>query len=279
MPMRLAERSHREQLAKRLALATVTRFRDDPTLDPLREERALRYDLSRRRIADEMRDALARVEQTRDYVELYQLATEENTQLAAENQSLLAQVDSLRGSVASLDKYSARLRWQLEQAGVSEAVEVEVVEETPAAFASVLAAVNYASRQYATELYFLPSAVETAQRCEYRDATEVHRQLASLATIARRIQEGSITGALTTAFKDAGLDYASGISGATSKKMRRQYEFRDGSSVYRCEEHLRKGKSYDPKESFRIYFTTANLCDERIVIGHVGPHLDTKTTS
>jgi hypothetical protein len=50
--------------------------------------------------------------------------------------------------------------------------------------------------------------------------------------------------------------------------------------TYSCGEHLALGISYDPRHCLRVHFCLQpRLPDGRILIGHCGRHLDTKSTT
>jgi hypothetical protein len=49
--------------------------------------------------------------------------------------------------------------------------------------------------------------------------------------------------------------------------------------VVQCHEHIVVGSSYDPRYCLRIYFSSRSPEDARFIIGHVGRHLDVKTTT
>jgi hypothetical protein len=141
-------------------------------------------------------------------------------------------------------------------------------------------AVEQAQALFADELLFLPSALETADASPYRNPSEVADALAALAEVARRLKKGPLGRKIVDVFKEMNVDYGGGLSPSTSKKIRKQYVFRDEDREYACEEKIRVGGgSPDPFDSLRIYFTTKDRSRGRIVVGHVGRHLDVLSTN
>ena len=93
------------------------------------------------------------------------------------------------------------------------------------------------------------------------------------------IRDGTLRGSIHGAFDQLNIDYASGMSKNTPKKMLQQYDFLHDGTVYSCYEHLKHGGTHDPAACLRVYFTTKQRIDGKIVVGHVGRHLDVTSTA
>lgn len=161
--------------------------------------------------------------------------------------------------------------------GDDEATEIEAA---PDSGPSLLDVVRQAAERYPDALLVLDSAEAAAQASPFVDVDRVSAVLDAMALIARRRGEGALGTSLREAFRDLGVDYRSGISAASSRKLRDQHRLRgpDGTE-YECEEHIALGSSYDPRHCLRIYFTSKSAMDIRFVIGHVGRHLDVQSTT
>ena len=140
-------------------------------------------------------------------------------------------------------------------------------------------AVEAVSQIQGDSLFFLPSAFESARQSTYRRPDEVYKALEALGEVAERILAGTLGTTPRDALRALGQDYAVGLSENTPKKLRRQYEFTYRGRIFQCEEHLKVGGGYDPATCLRVYFTTEQRFDGKVVIGHVGRHLDVATTT
>jgi hypothetical protein len=140
--------------------------------------------------------------------------------------------------------------------------------------------VRQAASRHAESLLILDSAESAAELSPFEDADRAAAILDAMALVARRRQRGSLGSGLREAFRELGVDYRSGISASSSKRLRQQHEFTDANGrVFLCEEHIAVGSTYDPRYCLRIYFTSRSGMETRFIIGHVGRHLDVMSTS
>jgi hypothetical protein len=150
-------------------------------------------------------------------------------------------------------------------------------DDAPTTLAEV---VRQAASRHAESLLVLESAEAAAEQSPFEDADRAAAILDAMALVARRRQRGSLGSGLREAFRELGVDYRSGISASSSKRLRQQHEFSDASGrVFMCEEHIAVGSTYDPRYCLRIYFTSRASMETRFIIGHVGRHLDVMSTT
>jgi hypothetical protein len=276
LPRRLALPSERYKLAQWLAVLTTQRFVENPHLPEIRDKRAVAYERRHRLLRDELirRRAAARDETA--YEAIAEMAFKEIDKLTAENEELGAEVADMKARLRWSAKQIARLRYHASTVADAEEVGVPVPAFDPA---TVAEAVQYAAQVYDEQLFFLPKAFETAQDSQYRHPSEVLRVLDGLADVAATMATGTLGMSICDALRERNIDYRSAISDTTSKRLRQQFKFRHGNRQYRCEEHICLGGTYDPVDCLRIYFTTKQMIDGKIVIAHVGRHLNVMTTT
>jgi hypothetical protein len=158
-----------------------------------------------------------------------------------------------------------------------ENAEDDVREEDSLSLVEVL---RQAGSAHPDALLVLEAAERSALESPFEDLDRVAVILDAVAQVARRRQSGTLGASLRDAFRELGVDYRGGISAATSKKHRQQYDLPGpGGQIYTCEEHIALGESYDPRHCLRIYFTSRAAREPRFVIGHVGRHFDVLTTT
>ncbi|MCI0435727.1 MAG: hypothetical protein L0271_19110 [Gemmatimonadetes bacterium] len=140
--------------------------------------------------------------------------------------------------------------------------------------------VRAAAELHADALVLLDSASASAADSPYEDPERVRAILDAMARVARRRRDGVLRTSLREAFADLGIDYRSAIARNTSARLREQYRFSfGGGDVVEMEEHIVLGNTYDPRRCLRVHFSSRVPNEPRFVIGHVGRHLDVKTTS
>jgi hypothetical protein len=272
LPRRLSTSSERLRLAQLLTSLTVNGFEEEPFLAELRDERAVLVDERRMGLISQLSTAQKIASDGNDYRELAELYDLQNTQLRQELEQAQEDLDDAQHKIAGLQFALAQ------KASVS----ANEAEGNLAAFppADVADAVEQAQELFRNELLILPSAIEAAKESPYRSPGDVADALSALADVARRLSGGSLGKKLAEVFAEANIDYGGGLSPTTPKKLRKQYVFRDDLREYACEEKIRVGGgSADPTDSLRIYFTTKDRANGRIVVGHVGRHLDVISTN
>ena len=190
----------------------------------------------------------------------------------------------INGSGASaLDRKLDRLITFVRQALPVPDAEVDLTAHAAAedrALSALAEIVSRAQQERLESLLVLDSAVRSAQDSPFEDHETVEIVLDIMARVSARRVEGKLGTSLRDAFKESGVNYASGIPGGTSSRMREQYRFTDENGrVHECHEHIRLGRTYDPRYCLRIYFSSKSSGESRFVIGHVGKHFEVKTTS
>lgn len=274
LPKRLADPAERLRLAGFLASLTVRRFHEDPVLPELRDERAVRAEERRRSLLQDLQSAHTTA--ARDAEEWARIAED----LDKENRALKARIDNLEEQLDAAQGTIKALQESFRQFQAAQGVEASPPPEPQFSPESVLEAVEMADLTFGDNLLILPTALEAAANSPYERPGEVFRALGILADIAKRMAAGPLGRNLSDVIRENGLDYGAGLSPNTPKKMRQQYQFTDSDTVHRCEQHLNLGSSaYDPKECLRIYFNSEERPDGKIVVGHVGRHLDVLTTT
>ena len=256
---------------------TIHRFETADGLAELRDQRAVWDEQRRRTLNQELERRNRAVRDMEGMRAVWKDASEENERLydqVADLENRLKEADSrTRWLEGERRRLSLRLAESQERAETG---------EFPVAFepASVEEAVDN-SREFLEEwLLFLPSAFDSARKSPYKRPTEVSRALEALGDLARDMQAGVVNRPIIEYMRERKIDYRSGVSETTSKVQRKQYQFYHDGSIYVCEEHICLGVSRDPSECLRIYLTTKQLLVEgKIVIGHVGRHLDVRTTN
>ncbi|MGV3710379.1 MAG: hypothetical protein ACO1Q7_16215 [Gemmatimonas sp.] len=140
--------------------------------------------------------------------------------------------------------------------------------------------VRQAAASHPETLLILEAAEHATVESPYVEAERLAQLLEIMAEIADRRRSGALSKSLREVFKEYGVEYRGGIAPSTSEKMRRQYVNRgpDGTE-YECHEHIVLGSGYDPRYCLRVYFTTRAPLEPRFVIGHIGRHLDVKSTT
>lgn len=283
LPHQLAVAGRRLRLAQTLALLTTRRFAEDPRLAELREERTVALLQRQQTMAKQMAASIRDAADKHDYVQLADAYATENSALKHELARLQAENEDLRDRIGQLESKVKALGYALRARGGSPA-ETEPTEADlfDAEAATVLEAVEHAQTVYAETLVFLPNAIETAAASPFRRPAELQHAFTVLAELARtaKTKGGELGRPLREILKERGIDYRPGIARTTSKKHRAQYEFVDEQgAVHVCEEHLCWGSSYDAAECLRVYLNSNALTQGRIIIGHVGEHLDGATTT
>lgn len=276
LPRRLGDADARLDHARALAQASVRVARPIEDIPRLRDLRAVAYETRQLQVAQAFQDAQRRGAEADEWRDLA-------NQYARDNDRLRAEVARLQEELEERDHAARTLRYRLSQvaqaAGATPAATVgELPELTPG---SVLEAVELAQVAYEEELRILSTAVEAAADSPYARPGEISHALGVLARLARTLREGPLGKNLKDWFlrEGEGLQYRPGISANSSAAIRAQHVFSDGEERFVCEEHLRFGTSYDPAWCARIYFTSKPDGSGRIVVGHVGRHLDTPKTS
>jgi hypothetical protein len=134
--------------------------------------------------------------------------------------------------------------------------------------------------QFSDVLVVHPRAVQSASESVYEDLDALRAALTALGTLARATRAGSIGKGLRDAFAAHGVPFIPGFSESTGLRLQRQYVRTWDGVTYSCGEHLALGISYDPRHCLRVHFCLQpRLPDGRILIGHCGRHLDTKSTT
>lgn len=273
-PRRLLDDAQRYTVASTLALETVRQFKDDAAIPLLRDERAVALDKKRESVLASLRD-----EASSDLSTWKGLAED----YAQDNRALQALLRDQENSVRDLtdkigfyeDKVSAleyALRAQRGATHLSDGDQLAGVE-----VGSVLEATEYAQLLFEDDFTLLPSALLSAAESGYVRPRRAYELLTALAVASRGMKEGPLGRSLKDVFAEQGIDYRPGISKNASKKIRDQHIFQHDGAEYLCDEHLCEGNAYDSRFSLRIYFASDG--ERGIVVGHIGKHLETDSTT
>jgi hypothetical protein len=270
---RLSDSRERLRYAESLAHFTVRFARPLPHLARLRDERAVSDEDERRSLELAYESARRQGSEASDWEALAKAYSGENEQLKDRLGALYEDLTDANDTVR-------RLAYQLKHTkgndgSRDDSLHVHFEPQT------LLDAVEFARTAFEDDLRVLQSAVDAARQSPYGRPVEVYEALRFLARLAAQLRDGPIGRNLKDVFLQdgAGLKYRQGISKASSEAIREQHRFADGQTKFCCEEHLNFGTSYDPKHCARIYFTSELDADGRLVIGHVGRHLDTPRTT
>ena len=148
--------------------------------------------------------------------------------------------------------------------------------EKTARFASNLEAVEAAATAFPGLLIVHDNALKVAAESDFEDPDFTYGALMALADIALRERNYGLKSTRQAHLAKKGFNYASGSSGSTLNKLRKDYTvLHEGTRVV-IAGHISKGVK--ARRLLRIYF--AWLPESRsFLIGHVGEHLPTETNS
>jgi hypothetical protein len=269
---RLGDKLFRTRLAAAIAEETVHHFSNlEISSQDLSERRVIAYDAARARMAAQLEASVPPTE-----LATYQQLVEA---FEGETQEVRTQLEIANATITLLQQKNGALRHALAQvkggayAKEGSAVEALLAEEPPT---TPLEAVQRGAAMTADVLNILPTAYEAAEESGYTQPDVILEYLLALGAVAERKRSGRLGIGLREAFAEKGIDYTPKNAENIKAKLRDQYRFKDGDVTYACEEHLRRGN--DPSLGLRIYFSSESA-DGRFVVGHVGRHLDTNTTS
>ncbi len=146
----------------------------------------------------------------------------------------------------------------------------------PARFASNLEAVQAAAEEFPGLLVVHDNALTMAADSNFADHDFTYEALMALADVALRERDFGIKGTRQAYLEKKGFHYASGSSGCTLNKLKKDYTvYHEGKPVV-IAGHISKGVK--ARRLLRIYF--AWLPETKaFLIGHVGEHLPTETNS
>jgi hypothetical protein len=261
----------RHRLAQFLAARTVSRHEEDPEIAQLRDQRAVAYETSRTRTLSGLREQVSTARESSEWEAIADSYARENDALRADAVSLNERLLEANDRIDQLNRTLELLRQGHDEPDFQslERMQPESVRE----------AVELAGSLFEADLLFLATAFDSARESPYGRPQDVLEALRVTAEIARAKRSGPLGTRLDVAFRERGVDYRSGLSKNTSRKLRRQYVFPDAAGRgFACEEHLCfGGATHDPAECARIYLCT-DTEDGRFVIGHVGRHLKIMST-
>ena len=269
---RVRDQPTRMRVAFRLSATTAREFSPDQRLNVLRDERALAAEVRRRRLEEQL--AVAR-KGASDSMAFDAIVDD----YERENRGLKARVATLEEEREDLEKRNAGLLYALQSAQGADSAPGELEHDFEPG--DVFEAVEYAQTMFGEEILILDTALESAKESPYARPGEVWQALCQIRDLVLVRRNGPLGKGLRDFFKERGEDYASAIAPTSSAAIRQQYRFQQGKHQYCCEEHLRLGGGGDPANNLRIYLNT-DLGQEpknRVVVGHVGRHLDVLSTN
>lgn len=273
LPRQLKEKAQRLRVAQKLARYTTLRYRPIPALTTLRDEREVKYQEDQLALLASYEKKIQEARTEEDFVQIAELYAQKNDELEKENAGLRSQ---LKLAQKQVEAYELSLRHSQAKVGESERREEEEIFEPD----SVLEVVDRISQIYEDSLLVLPSALDAAGDSPFANPGEVLRVLEEVANVSKQRMKGPLGKNLKDVFLECNIDYRSGISEHTSGKLKQQYRFTQDEVTFVCEEHICLGGSGDPAKCLRIYLSTNGEGGEkRVVIGHVGRHLDVLSTN
>jgi hypothetical protein len=146
----------------------------------------------------------------------------------------------------------------------------------PARFASNLEAVEAAASVFRGLLVVHDNALKVAADSDFADPDFTYDALMALADVALRERHFGIKGTRQAFLAKKGFHYASGSSGCTLNKLKKDYTVLHNGEPVVIAGHISKGVK--ARRLLRIYF--AWLPDSKsFLVGHVGEHLPTETHS
>lgn len=145
-----------------------------------------------------------------------------------------------------------------------------------ALFASNLEAVEAAALEFRGLLVMHANALKVAADSDFEDPDFTYGALMALADIALRERHFGIKGTRQAHLAKKGFHYASGSSGCTLNKLKKDYTvLHEGKHVV-IAGHISKGVK--ARRLLRIYFAWMPE-SKSFLVGHVGEHLPTETHS
>lgn len=267
---RAAVPGERLRLSQHLAHLTTFRYQEDPALGRLADERAVKMALERAEVMRQLQDAQLLAVSGAGWEPIALELDKTNHSLQARVAYLEEQLDTANSKVKALQYALA----QQSSGQVPAAAEPLFLPST------VREVVELAQATFGDYLLILPQALDAAEDSPFSDPAALYQALRGLAELSKRMSAGPLGRSIRDVCTELGLDYASGIASTTSKKLQQQYRFRFDGVEYTCEEHIRLGGgTYDPQYCARIYFTSSQSCKSKLVIGHIGRHLDVMSTT
>jgi hypothetical protein len=146
----------------------------------------------------------------------------------------------------------------------------------PARFASNLEAVQAAAAEFRDLLLVHDNALKMAAESDFADPDFTYDALMALADVALRERHFGLKSTRQAYLEKKGFHYASGSSGCTLNKLKKDYTvYHEGKPVV-IGGHISKGVK--ARRLLRIYFAWLPEA-KAFLIGHVGEHLPTETNA
>lgn len=275
-PPRLKQRGAAMQLATALSLFMARRYSRDENLLRLRDKRAVAAATERARMQSRLHSAAASAASAEEWKAIAEQLDGELQKERFDSQQLRERLSKLAEEVTRIETKNKALSHALRARGETvESDEVTIPEYDPETMEEVvLLAQDYLDE----DLVVLPSALSAAQDSPYIRPKEVLEGLKALAELVRITRAGPLGMTPKDFFAQRGLDYAPSISSETRARYGSEYRFPHNSSTVECVEHLKWGNSYSPELCCRVYFARPSDGNQAVV-GHVGRHLTSATTS
>lgn len=275
-PPQIKQVALRRQIAESLARATVRRYVTDHRLLHLRDSRAFVQEADRILLEDRLRQATSNSATVQEWMQLASQYSEDLSRQVFDNEQQRKRIERLLAENQRLDGKVKALLYALREKGVQEDADDD---ELPAYEPSTVEeAVLYAVDYLADDLVILDSAIKSAADSPYAQPGKVLEGLKALAVYARARRSGSLGTTPVEYFRQQGFDLAADITTETRSYHGAEYRFTYQDDFVECAAHLRFGSSYDPRECCRIYFTIDEQSG-KVIIGHVGRHLTSATTT
>ena len=257
-------RSFIEQLTRLVSSVAVLRVPGDP----LARRLLTLADHQRREEMEELRLRIAAApdEFTSDLWADYERVLDTNKDLAR-------RIEELEGAKAAIQQNFAAMARELSISGeLGDSDTADAYEVL-----TLLDAVDAAAKEFADELVFLPPARESADGWTYPNVPKLHLALRTIGAIVRRWRLNDLPAGFAGAFKEAGLDYAPGVSTLTVGQTGSEYVRTHNGTRIILGPHVKLGKGTSAGNLARIYWWV-DEDTRQFVIGHVGRHLEDGTT-
>lgn len=210
----------------------------------------------------------------REYRELAELYSQENSRLNNETEQLKKTESELRSKIYTLESRLSGMQTALDNSKGKD----EDERLTNTVFKSVKDAIDSIQEMYSDNIVILGRAQNGAKDCIYDSPETVFKALEWLATTyiytrARELKEDLARSAMT----QTGLHYIPHQSEVTMSRFENEYFADYEGKKIPLKEHLRKGTSKDPRHTLSIAFHYDSI-KKKVIIGFIGQHQTTKTT-
>ena len=274
LPSRIAEIGDLAKwMLRSLAGVSALRFVEG---DAIRHARAQMREENRCRI-DGLRESASRgTAGMEEYRQLFEVADRENMELRTRQVELQDEVELLRSEVERLEQAHHDNTIAMTQTTAAYPSIADLDRETQQGEPkTVLEALERAESEHRDVFVVHQKAKRSARKSDYRSPARAQEVLGIIADVYRR-KPGGLGRSLQAEFVAKGLEHKPRISPSTGGQYGSQYTCQYGAQSYCIGDHVTlRGR---PNEG-TLCVHWAELEDGRVLIGHVGAHLDYATGS